>query len=255
MVLVASGKFTMGHKAEEILEECREYRSNCSLGQFADAEPPKTVFLESYYIDKYEVTNSDYQKCVDAKVCQPPAKTSSNTRAEYYGTTKYASYPVIYVDWKMAKTYCEWRDARLPTEAEWEKAARSTDGFLFPWGNQFGGVRANFCDKGCPVGTANMNLVDGYSDTAPVNALSNGRNVKYEVYNLAGNVWEWISSLYKEYPYDPNDGREDLQAPGVRVVRGGSWRDDINRLFSIARSGYDPSISNDSIGFRCAKSP
>ena len=254
MVLVASGEFTMGDKAEEMLEECKKYRSNCSLGQFTFSEPSKTIFLESFYIDKYEVTNSAYQKCVDAKFCQPPQKTSSNTRAEYYGTTKYASYPVIYVDWNMAKTYCEWRNARLPTEAEWEKAARGINGFLFPWGNEFGGVRANFCDKNCPLGSANINSVDGYSDTAPVNALANGKN-NYDVFNLAGNIWEWISSLYKGYPYDPDDGREDLQAPGVRVVRGGSWRDDINRLFSIARSGYDPSVANDSIGFRCAKSP
>lgn len=85
-------------------------------------------------------------------------------------------------------------------------------------------------------------------------ALPNGKS-KYGVYNLAGNVWEWISSLYKEYPYDPNDGREDLQASGVRVVRGGSWQDDINELFSITRNGYDPSVANDSIGFRCVKTP
>ncbi len=254
MVLVASGEFSMGYKVEEALEECKKYNSNCSPGQFSLIEPAGKLFLKSFYIDKYEVTNSAYQKCVDAKVCQPPRKTSSNTRAEYYGTAIYASYPVVYVDWNMAKTYCEWRDARLPTEAEWEKAARGINGFLFPWGNEFGGVRANFCDKNCPVGSANINLVDGFSDTVPVKSLANGKS-KYEVFNLAGNVWEWISSLYKPYPYDPNDGREDLQATGVRVVRGGSWRDEISRLFSIARSGYDPTIANDSIGFRCAKSP
>ncbi len=254
MVLVPSGEFTMGYKAEEVLEECKIYSDNCSPGQFSFVEPAGTVFLTSYYIDKYEVMNSAYQKCVDAKVCQLPQKTSSNTRAEYYGTTKYDSYPVIYVDWNMAKTYCEWRDARLPTEAEWEKAARGINGFLFPWGNEFGGVRANFCDKNCPVGSADINLVDSYPDTAPVTGLPNGKSM-YKVYNLAGNVWEWVSSLYKGYPYDPNDGREDLQASGVRVVRGGSWRDDINRLLSITRNGYDPSVANDSIGFRCAKSP
>lgn len=244
----------MGYKAEEALEACKKYSSHCSLGQFTSAEPAKMLFLESYYIDVYEVTNSAYQKCVDAKICQPPKKTSSRTRAEYYDAAKYAFYPVIYVDWNMAKTYCEWRDARLPTEAEWEKSARGENGYLFPWGNEFGDKKVNFCDQKCLVGSANINSVDGFPDTAPMKALPNGKS-KYDVYNLSGNVWEWISSLYKGYPYDPNDGREDLQAPGVRVVRGGSWQDDINHLLSIARSGYDPSVANDSIGFRCAKSP
>jgi formylglycine-generating enzyme required for sulfatase activity len=259
MVLVASGEFTMGYKAEEALEECKKYSKNCSLHLFLRAEPA-LISLKSYYIDKREVSNGGYQKCVDAKVCKPPQQTRSFTRPEYYGTKEFESYPVVYISWYMAKTYCEeWRGARLPTEAEWEKAARGSDGDLFPWGKNIGGPKVNFCDRGCPVGSANKNFVDGYSDTAPVTALANGAS-KYGVLNMAGNVWEWVSSLYKQYPYDANDGREILEEGGIdgeiiRVVRGGSWRDDINRLFSITRNGYDPSVSNDSIGFRCARTP
>jgi serine/threonine protein kinase/formylglycine-generating enzyme required for sulfatase activity len=255
MLLVTSGEFAMGYNFEEAVEECKRYNSHCSLELFKKAGPAKPVSLKAFYIDKYEVSNNDYQKCVNEKICQPPEKTISNTRTEYFGAPKYGLYPVIYVDWNMAKTYCEkWREARLPTEAEWEKAARGEDGNLFPWGNTVVNGGANFCDKNCPIGTANINLVDSYRDTAPVTAFTNGKS-PYKLFNMAGNVWEWISSLYKDYPYDPNDGREDQQAPGVRVVRGGSWRDDIGSIFAITRNGYDPSVANDSIGFRCAKSP
>jgi serine/threonine protein kinase/formylglycine-generating enzyme required for sulfatase activity len=254
MLLVPSGEFMMGYNIEEAMEECKKYSSHCSLVQIRKAGQTKPISLDAFYIDKSEVSNRDYQKCVDEKVCQPPKETKSSGNPEYYGLPKFDSYPVIYVDWNMAKTYCEkWRGARLPTEAEWEKAARGTDGNIFPWGNTFSGVRGNFCDKNCPVNAANINWVDGYSDIAPVYALINGKS-PYDLLNMAGNVWEWVSSLYKDYPYNPDDGRENLQTPGVRVVRGGSWRDDISSLFSFARNGYDPSYANETIGFRCARS-
>jgi formylglycine-generating enzyme required for sulfatase activity len=255
MRFVKSGEFTMGYEAEEALSECKKYSSNCLLNQYIGAEPVEPVYLAPYYIDTYEVTNRAYQKCVEAKICQPPKKTGSTTRTEYFGTKEFALFPVVYVDWEMAKTYCEeWREARLPTEAEWEKAARGSNGYLFPWGNELGGLLANFCDKNCFLSSANKNLVDDYPDTAPVYALSGGVSVD-GVYNLAGNVWEWVSSLYKPYPYDPDDGRENLEQPGIRVLRGGSWRDDVSSVFSFTRNGYDPSTANDSIGFRCAKTP
>lgn len=255
MRLVKAGKFIMGYSAEEALSECRKYSSNCLLNQFLPAEPAGTVNLASYYIDRYEVTNSAYQKCVEEKKCQQPKKTGSSNRIKYYGTPEFALYPVIYVDWDMAKTYCEWRGARLPTEAEWEKAARGTEGYLFPWGNTLEGMMVNFCDKDCRLGLANKNMVDGYPDTAPVFALSSGVSTDL-VFNMAGNVWEWVSSLYAPYPYDPGDGRENLREPGeTRVARGGSWRDDVSSIFSITRNGYHPSTANEIIGFRCAKTP
>jgi formylglycine-generating enzyme required for sulfatase activity len=253
MLFVKEEVFTIGYEAKRALSECKKYSSNCSLNSFFISEPTGSVFLKPYYIDQYEVTNSAYQKCVDAKVCEPPQETRSSTITEYYGNPDFDAYPVIYVDWYMAKTYCEaWRGARLPTEAEWEKAARATSGSLFPWGNILEDKRANFCDKQCPFSFANRNWEDGYADTAPVDALPNGISA-YGVFNMAGNVWEWTSSLYKPYPYDLSDNREYLQTTGIRVVRGGSWRDDIGGVFSIARNGYEPSKASDFLGFRCAK--
>ncbi len=104
MRLVPAGNFTMGSE------------------RYDNEKPIHEVYLDAYYMDKYEVTNALYKACVDAGVCDPPKNSSSNTRSSYYGNSQYDDYPVIYVDWNMAKTYCEWRGAGLPTEAQWEKA-------------------------------------------------------------------------------------------------------------------------------------
>jgi len=121
MVLVPDGEFTMGSDSGS-----------------SDEQPVHQVFLETYYIDKYEVTNTLYKACVDAGVCDPPAKTSD------YNNSQYAQHPVVYVNWNMANEYCKWRGARLPTESEWEKAARGTDGRTYPWGEEINNSFANY---------------------------------------------------------------------------------------------------------------
>src|SRR5512147_102854 len=127
MVLVPEGEFVMGSDQGEKQEQ-----------------PVHQVYLNAYYIDKYEVTNALYTLCVDAGTCRGPYGRSK------YNDPQYAQHPVVYVNWTMAKAFCEWRGARLPTEAEWEKAARGTDGRIYPWGNEFNGSVVNFCDKNCP---------------------------------------------------------------------------------------------------------
>ncbi len=222
MVLIPDGDFTMGSDKGD-----------------PDEQPIHSIYLENFYIDKFEITNGLYQACVMDGVCQVPSSTSSSTHLNYYSDPKYGDYPVIYVDWNMAKSYCEWRDSRLPTEAEWEKAARGTDARTYPWGEGIGCNFANFGGLNC-VG-----------DTTAVGSYKDGISF-YGVYDMAGNVWEWVSSRYQTYPYNPNDGRESLTV-WDRVFRGGSWRNPAKEIRSSFRSYERQTYITNFIGFRCAK--
>ena len=142
----------------------------------AKESPAHSVTLDAFYIDQYEVTNARYAKCVAEFVCPPPTSSISYTRQHYYGNVEFKDYPVINVTWENAVTYCEWRGARLPTEAEWEKAARGQEGFRYPWGDDFEGSKLNFCDASCPSDNANSEFVDGYSDTSPSGSFPEGRS-------------------------------------------------------------------------------
>lgn len=258
MRLVPAGQFTMGGSADTALAECQKLYigGTCDRGWFTDEEPAHTVYLDDYYMDKYEVSNAAYRECVNSGACQPPTYTGSYTRSNYYGNSAYDDYPVIYVDWNMANAYCEWRGARLPTEAEWEKAARGPDGRLYPWGNTFDGKKANFCDENCSFDAANKNYDDGYADTAPVTAFPGGASV-YGIFNLAGNVWEWVAGWY-DSSYYANSPFSNPQGPSsgeYRALRGGSWIVYGYLLRSADRNRVEPSNSNLNLGFRCALSP
>jgi formylglycine-generating enzyme required for sulfatase activity len=186
--------------------------------------------------------NEMYDACVYARECRRPQQSGSATRSSYYQNPVFLNYPVIYVDWKMAKTYCEWRGARLPTEAEWEFAARGTDARSYPWGEKVDCSLANAA--GC-VG-----------DTTPVNQYETGQS-PYGVFGMAGNVWEWTSTLYDLYPYDAADGREDPTATGKRIARGGSWHTfggNGGNVRTDIRLQIDPAYSGAYVGFRCAVS-
>ncbi|HLO16920.1 MAG TPA: SUMF1/EgtB/PvdO family nonheme iron enzyme, partial [Anaerolineales bacterium] len=238
MALVPAGEFTMGRKAIDELADCQKFNSACNVAWFEDEEPTHKVSLNAFYIDRYEVTNVLYQACQEKGACDPPQAANSSTRLNYYGNPEFNNYPVIYVNWKQAKTYCEWRGSRLPTEAEWEKAARGTDGRTYPWGEKLEPTFANY----------HWNV----GDTTAVGSYENGLS-PYGIYDMAGNVWEWVSSLHQPYPYNANDGRES-SADGLRVIRGGSWGyEGDNSISSSYRYGFDPNDSNMDLGFRCAK--
>jgi eukaryotic-like serine/threonine-protein kinase len=177
-----------------------------------------------------------YSKCVNDGTCDLP----SDTRR--FNNLDYANHPVVFVNWYQANTYCSWAGRRLPTEAEWEKAARSTDARSYPWGE---GIS---CDK------ANYNS-SCVGDALPIESYPSGVSL-YGAYNMAGNVWEWVSSLYKLYPYDANDGRENLNFSGDRVLRGGSWNNYDVDARSANRNWLAPtySIGISILGFRCARS-
>lgn len=225
MRLVSGGDFLMG--SEDGME---------------DEQQVQMLFLDTFYIDKYEVTNQQYRACVQRGACLVPKNANSATRANYYNKPEFNSYPVVNVDWSMARSYCEWRGTRLPTEAEWEKAARGPEGSIYPWGEEISCDRANF--SGCQ------------KDTVSVSSFGNSTSA-FGVYNLAGNVSEWVSSLYLPYPYNLFDGREDLEAPGERVIRGGSWpsMEGEDEVRSARRQKADPSTAREDLGFRCVRTP
>ncbi len=253
MRLVSAGEFTMGDTATLALEECQRFYGNeCNLVFFTNAEPRHKVDLSAFYIDKYEVTNALYASCVNAGVCEPPTKTDSATRTSYYGNSEFDNYPVIYVDWSMAKEYCGWRGARLPTEAEWEKAARGTDGRYYPWGDDVIDCNhANITFALKPEGCV--------GDTRRVGSYEIGRS-PYNIYDMSGNVWEWVADWYSETyykispvfnPLGPNTGEN-------HVLRGGSWNY-YGSMFlgrSTTRFWDDPATFSydNSVGIRCAHS-
>lgn len=240
MVYVPAGEFTMGSDDGD-----------------SNEKPVHTVSLDTYWIDKYEVTNALYKKCVGKGNCARPAETKSYTRNSYYSNSQYDIYPVIYVSWNDARDYCAWAGKRLPTEAEWEKAARGADGQIYPWGDEWDvrtTRRLNFSDKNNPTGPSDTFANDGYGDTAPVGSYQNGAS-PYGALDMAGNVWEWVNDLYDSAYYSTSP-RENPQGPSSgqsRVLRGGSF----DYLPSSARAAYRgfnaPDYRSSSLGFRCAQ--
>ena len=222
------------------------------MGSAEKASPPHTVFLDNYRIDKTEVSNAQYALCVADGKCTEPANKRSALRESYYDNPEYADYPVIYVGWEQAAAYCTWADRRLPTEAEWEKAARGTDGRIYPWGSNFDGTLLNYCDASCQNPWKDGRFEDGYIETSPMGEYSRGAS-PYGVLDMAGNVVEWVADWYAPY-------RQDYQknpigpASGVdKVMRGGAWGDDVNQVRSDVRSNVNPNNWMDFIGFRCAR--
>lgn len=218
MVLVPSGEFMMGSDID------------------ANSQPAHTVYLDAYYIDKYEVTNALYKTCVDIGACKLPIDTA------YYVDITLAEHPVVFVTWYMAKDFCSWRGARLPTEAEWEIAARGRDGKTYPWGENVDCSYANY--RG-----VNTHCV---GKTTSVGSYEGGPS-SYDIHDMAGNVAEWVSSLNSQYPYISDDGRENLSSTGDRILRGGSWNNPGSLIRSTYRAWNAPSEAAFDYGFRCAK--
>jgi formylglycine-generating enzyme required for sulfatase activity len=217
MVLVPAGDFWMGSEDADA----------------DDSERPRhTRVLDAFYIDKHPVTNALYKRFLAA---------TGHRKPEYWTDRQFnrPDQPVVGVDWADAQAYCRWAGKRLPTEAEWEKAARGSDGRKYPWGNTWDPARANSFEGGPGRPTPVGSYPDGVSP--------------YGAHDMAGNVYEWTASMYRPYPYEAEDGREDPKSEGARVVRGGSWYSIPQLLRVSVRNDYSPTDRNNGVGFRCAR--
>jgi formylglycine-generating enzyme required for sulfatase activity len=228
--------------------------------QMGSGSTEHTVSLDAYYIDQTEVTNGQWRECVAAGICEPPASTADYAGDPYYGVDELDDYPVIYIDWNQANTYCTWRGARLPTEAEWEKAARwdgdTASAQSYPWGNDWDPTLLNFCDQNCPLSGAVLSADDGWAQTAPVGSFPDGAS-PVGALEMAGNVAEWVYDWFDNsyYSVSPESNPTGPEEGTQRVVRGGAWGVSSSQLLlSSIRSRFEPGEAGPGTGFRCATS-
>lgn len=225
MVVIPAGSFLMG-----------------SNDRLPDEGPEHTVTLPAYWIDKYEVTNRQYKVFNDALSRRSPEHFSNRQYPEGK-----ADHPVTFVSWDDANAYCHWAGLRLPTEQEWEKAARGVDGRMFPWGNIFEVERANTPQRWANKGEQ--------GDTLPVGSFEKGKS-PYGLHDMSGNVWEWVASWYQPHP--GNNSASESYGERYRILKGGSWWDCSFYRCGISapvfnRSFFSAKVKNASFGFRCAK--
>ena len=222
MVLIPGGEFIMG-----------------SNERWDDETPEYIESVEKFYIDAYEVTNAEYEKFTYDTKREVPYHWSNGKVPK-----NKKNHPVIYVNWYDAEEYCKWKGKRLPTEQEWEKAARGESGNIYPWGNTWAIDKSNHPYKGS-------------TGTEPVGSYPNGTS-PYGLYDMSGNVWEWVDSFY--LPHPGNNINRGEYGKDKRVLKGGSWFDCLSYGCGLSaptfnRSFFTPEVRNNSFGFRCATSP
>jgi formylglycine-generating enzyme required for sulfatase activity len=253
MIYVRGGAFSMGStdaEIEEALARCRQSYRYCNLDFYGREAPQHTVTLDSFWIDQTEVTNAQYRRCVQAGACRAP--TTCDTGQPTFEDASGAEHPVVCVDWHDAQAYCEWAGARLPTEAEWEYAARGPEDYRYPWGNEPGAAWQNYCDANCAEAWADRTVDDGYAETSPVDSYPEGASW-CGVQDLAGNVYEWVADWLGDYRSAPQTNPTGPETGSDKVLRGSSWISFWDRARGATRDFVKPESRDAQIGFRCAR--
>ena len=235
MVLIPAGPFVMGSDKKDLSGIGKEFGLQKPL--YEDEHPQRTVSLSAFYLDRYEVTNTDYHQFVRATRYRPPRHWEGGNITAWQ-----ERYPVTYVSWYDAQEYCQWAGKQLPSEAEWEKAARGSQGREYPWGETFNPTKANVGAEGTP-------------GLMPVGSFKGGQGF-YGAADLAGNAWEWVEDWYRAYP--GSDYQSDLFGSKYKVLRGGSYGGSGHYHLPVFyrgafRSFADPVQTFPDVGFRCAK--
>ncbi len=226
----------MGSDANQGYLICAKYNKTCHEKWFNDEQPVHTVKLRGFYIDIHEVTQEKFQRVMG----ESPAKH------------KTAHRPVENVTWFEAREYCERVKKRLPTEAEWERAARGGNDFVFSWGDEAGSGKVNFCDRHCDKSWRMKNFDDGFTHTAPVGSFPPN---EYGLFDMSGNVYEWVMDWHGEnyYRRSPAENPAGPESGSKKVMRGGSWINYATGVRPADRTASKPNARMDFVGFRCAQ--
>lgn len=221
---VPAGEFVMGAEAN-------------TRRDFSNKSPAHRVYLDAFWMDQTEVTNAMYARCVQAGKCKFSVEEAATEI--HFDDPDYVDHPVVYVRWEWAQAYCQWAGGRLPSEAEWEKAARGTDERKYPWGNE-------------PPSARRLNFNDLVGDTTPVGSYPLGAS-PYGILDLAGNVREWVADWFSAQYYQ-NSILENPLGPAkgqLKVLRGGSFKDGYAGVLATTRFSHDPGSPGVNRGFRC----
>lgn len=216
-IYIPAGRFTMGTNKGP-----------------AQSGPIHSVYLDAYWIDQVEVTNSDYALCMQDDVCRHPARYNT-----FFDDPAYTNYPVVFINWYDAQTYCDWSGGRLPTEAEWEKAARGTDQLRYPWGNE-------------RPDDSLLNFNGLYKAPRPSYDYLTGAS-PYGLLNMAGNVQEWVADWYDPnyYSISPEKNPQGPASGEFKILRGGGYWDNATEVQTTYRFKHDPTSAGEHRGVRC----
>ena len=251
MINVSSGTFRMGSTQAEIEDAiilCKQHYSNCNRWYYQRESPQHMVFLDGFWLDQTEVTNTQFRQCVEDGECSEPLACKKGEPT--YDDPSKSDHPVVCVSWDEAQAYCEWTGGRLPTEAEWEYAFRGENGFIYPWGNAFDGTKLNYCDANCDIPHADNHYDDGYQKTAPSKSFP--QDVSWGgALGMSGNVSEWVADWFGKFSPESFSNPVGPTSGSQKMVKGCSWFFHPAYCRGAARASVDPDTRYDYLGFRC----